>query len=311
MEPQDLIYPFSLLFGANLIVLLVWTITDPVQWVRRPIDDRNAELGLVETSTFGVCDSEHYRLYLGIILGINMVVSAIMLIQCYECRKISTDYSESLWISGAMILVVQVWVIGLPVLRLWSSYPSIVFAVEVAIVVISCMGTLLLIFIPKMGYLRHSRQDEAEKLKAGVPTGPPVRRESVTSHDHSHGSGSEDTYGRISGVNQSNIATVRMGNTKVTGLERPSTAQPADAKPHISTGLEGIRIMISSSRHSEELERLQHSLESAESRHKVLQDRLERLQEKMEQYIVAHHPHRASAGSFIIQARVSGTDGSR
>jgi hypothetical protein len=308
VEPKDVLLPFFLLYGSNFIVLLVWTFSDPVHWVREPIDDPGTDLNLVETSTYGNCDSEHYRIYLGIILGVNMMVSVIMLIQAYECRKISTDYSESLWISGAMVCIVQVWIIGLPVLKLLDDNPKAVFVVEVVIVFVSCMSTLLLVFVPKIRYLRQSRLGQKED-KGGVRGFPSSeRRESVTDHEHSLAS--EDTYGKLSHGNQNNLPTLRMGNLRVSGLEPPasSPAKPSPAKPrHVSSGLEGIRIIQSSSGHSEEVERLQKNLEAAEARNKILQDRLERLQEKMEQYVVAHHPHGESAGSFIIQARVSGT----
>jgi hypothetical protein len=235
----------------------------------------------------------------------------IMLIQAYECRKISTDYSESLWISGAMVCIVQVWVIGLPILKLMDDNPMAVFCVEVGIVFVSCMSTLLLLFVPKMRHLQQSRLGQTEH-KGGVrPFSSSERtRESVTDHDPSLAS--EDTMGgKLGPSSQNNVSTLRIGN----GLEPPATSAAAlvnvksttRAKPrHASSGMEGIRIIQSSSQHSEEVERLQKNLHSAEARNKILQDRLERLQEKMEQFIVAHHPHGEGAGSFIIQARVSG-----
>ena len=285
-------------------MLLVWTITDPVKWVRKPIDDTGSGLNLVEPATFGTCTSEYYTLFLGIILGVNTIVSAIMLIQAYECRKISTDFSESLWISGAMCCIVQVWIIGFSLLKLLGDSPKGVFIVEFLVVFIANMSTLLLLFVPKILYLRKARREQTHK--GGFKGFSSERRESITSRDNSHASDASHS------ENPSNLATVRMGNMKVTGLEPPAVS-PNPSKPHRSkkrhqsSGMEGIRIIQSSTLHSEEVERLQKSIETAEARNKTLQDRLERLQEKMEQYIVTQHSNSANQGSFIIQARVSGT----
>ena len=280
---MDMIVPFFFLFGSNFVVLLVWTITSPVRWTREPIDDPGTALNLVETSTYGKCDSKHYTAYLGIIVGINTLSSLIMLIQAYECRKISTDFSESIWISGAMLCIVQVWIIGIPVIKLVAGSPKLVFLVETGVVFVSCMSTLLLLFLPKMRYLRQSRQSQLENKNA-TNDFRLERRDSITSH------ASEDTY---EGVHN----------------EDPSTKIAANVEK-ISSGLEGIRIVQSSKlRHSDEVERLRKNLEMAEARNKVLQNRLERLHDKMEQYIIARQPNGPAGvdGSFIIHARVGAT----
>ena len=53
---------------------------------------------------------------------------------------------------------------------------------------------------------------------------------------------------------------------------------------------EGVRIIQTSTRHSEAIEILQHNLRNAEERNKDLNEKLERIQEKIEQHIRARHP---------------------
>jgi hypothetical protein len=312
VESQDLLSPFLLLFGVNFVVLLVWTITDSVQWVREPIDDTGTTLNLVETSTFGICDSDNYRVYLGFIIGTNLLVSLIALIQAYECRKVSTEYSESLWISGALACIVQVWLVGLPVLKVLGDNPKATFCIKVGIVFVTCMSTLLLLFLPKMRYLRESLSRQIEEKKGVVLRVSTTydSGDSYTAQDHSH-DGTDDSVG---GKLHSNVPSMKMGTTLISGLEPPSTSKAQLTKSVGSSDVVGIRIIQSPSQYSEEeVERLQKNMDQAEKRNKVLQDRLERLQEKLEQYLVANHPYGGAniLGARPEQIRISGTEGSR
>jgi SMC interacting uncharacterized protein involved in chromosome segregation len=57
----------------------------------------------------------------------------------------------------------------------------------------------------------------------------------------------------------------------------------------------GIRIVRASGEYAQDMEKLQSNLKNAESRRRMLQDQLESLQERFEQYIISHHPHGAHA----------------
>lgn len=291
VEALDLLGPLLLIGGINLIILMTWNISDPVVWLRAPIEEPSDTLNPDAIPTYGYCNSENYRVYLGMMIGVNYVFSVVSLVQAYECRKISTDYLESLWIGASLIAIVQVWSIGLPLLKLLDNDPNGVFMVKVGVVFLTTMCTLLLIFVPKMGYLRESLLSEPDtKFDQGHDSFQAAAHKdqnSVTSHD-SEGSPKKETS--------------FLGN-KVTGAF-PTVGKGKGRKA--PSGLEGIRIIQSSNRHSEELEKLQRSLRHAEARNKTLNERLERLQEKLEQHIVSRHPHHAmqgSANNFILSAR--------
>jgi hypothetical protein len=296
VETKDVLLPFGVLFGINFVVLVYWTVTDPVKWFRRPIEDPATELGLVEEATYGTCDSEDYRFYMGIIIGVNLMVSLTALIQAYECRRISTEFSEILWISGALCSVVQVWLVGLPVLKLLGDNPFWTFITKTAIVFITSFGTLVFIFIPKMQYLRELTEEELAKEYA-ESSKPTVCRKSETSQEHTDVSHDPDADAH--------------GHVKVPGLEPPSRTNRSKTR---TSGVVGIRIIQSSSKHSEEMERVNSSMKKAEKRNKVLQDRLIRLQDQFEHYLVAHSNHDADniALAKPEQPRVSGgwSDGS-
>jgi len=322
---QELLKPLLLLFGLNFIVLLVWNVTDPAKWVRDPIEEGNQNTFLQDAvlgteATYGHCDSANYRVFAGVLIGMNMIVSLVAIIQAYECRKISTEYDESLWISGAMGMLVQAWVIGFPVLRLVGDNPRVMFMVKVAIIFVSSMTALLMLFLPKMRYLRQSFELQKKEIASlgAFPSHyvqPHERRDSDTGHSHSQYS--EDTHGRY----HPHGMKPPYGHLRpFSGLEPPSTNDNTNTlnRPthpaSITSGMEGIRVLQSTKMHSDEVLRLQKTLRQAESRNKVLNERLSRLQEKITQYAISGDPHQlgSNGGGYILAARArTGEDSSR
>jgi hypothetical protein len=202
-------------------------------------------------------------MFLGIILGTNLIMMVVSLIQAYECRKITTEYAESLWISISIAVIAQVWIVGLPILRLLQDNPEGVFLTKVGIIVTGCLSTLAIIFGPKLGYVMGDLDDDIQPQKvAGHKTfneGASKNHESSETESHSEDDGlyddrkSMDSFGR-----------------------------------HLEPL--GIRIIPASFIHSEQADKLQMEVDKAEKRNRTLQATLETLQEKMEQYIVARDP---------------------
>jgi hypothetical protein len=213
---------------------------------------------------------------------VNLLVAFYTLIQAFECRKLSTEYEESVWIGASLVCIVQVWLISMPILQLTGNTPSWLFMTKVTIVFFTCISTLLFIFIPKIGYLRK------ETMDGGSASGDSTRI---------FEEGEEETEAEEAGQFQSVFPLIRFGSQSM-------IADPADKgspayKKLKSSGVLGIRIVRASGEHSQDLERLQHSLTQAEARRTNLQDQLENLQEKFEQYVVANHPHGAHVGAHM------------
>lgn len=269
-----------------MIILITWNIQDPIVWERAPVEEPANTLGLEEVATYGFCNSENFRVYFGMLVGVNYVFSVVALIQAYECRKISTDYLESLWISASLGCIVQVWSVGLPLLKLLDDDPRAVFFVKVVIAFLTAMCPLMLIFLPK---IRYTQEPQRRYLQGNEPA-------PITYGDHSITSNDSDT----------SPTKDRSKYGKVAGL---SASERMSGKDKDFAGLEGIRIIQMSNRHGEEVDKLQRSLRRAESRHRSLNERLERLQEKFEHHIVSRHPHHEfqdssrSGNNFILSAR--------
>ena len=191
VTPRDVIAPFIILMSINVIVLMVWTIVEPLKWEIKTKGDVDL-LQLKEPETYGICVGESLErtlLFAGIIAAVDISSLVFANIQAYQCRNISVEYSESQWIAIAMVSIMQVLFIGIPLMVLVIDEPEPQFFVRVGIVFVTSMSTLLLIFLPKVKYNRDLKREKAERERARQMRS----QESVINSEYS-------TYARISSV---------------------------------------------------------------------------------------------------------------
>jgi hypothetical protein len=277
MTRRDIFLPNLLLYTINFVVLLVWTLTSPQTWMRIPLNEEAFSQNFVESSTRGWCGSSQTMMYLGIILGANLLMMATSLIQAYECRKIATEYSENLWISASIAVIAQVWIVGLPILKLLDDNPRRVFLTKVGIIFVSTSSTLLFIFGPKLSYHSSAMAEKRYELQVKRANGSKVPEEYLTesvamdaSETQSHSEEEVQSTHQHSHDQQQHAITKSRNVVRVEPL--------------------GIRIIPACFIHSEQADKLQMAVDNAEHRNRSLQSTLEALQEKMEQYIIARDP---------------------
>ncbi|VEU41347.1 unnamed protein product [Pseudo-nitzschia multistriata] len=160
----DIIVPFLVIFGIDFVVLLVWTIIDRQEWVRVPVHNMNLyALNIVEESTYGMCTSLETDWDIIFLLAFNFIILILALVQSYECRRITTEYAESGYISVAIFVFAQIWLIALPLVVLAEYHPRTYFLLRSCTVLLTASAVLLLIFVPKSVYLYKSlRESESD-----------------------------------------------------------------------------------------------------------------------------------------------------
>ena len=174
-------YIFVLLFGSNVIVLLCWTILNPLEYVRKDGEGLDAWGRII--STYGTCEAisgDHNnedgsasspsssRPYL-IVLGlINVGVLGIANWQAYAARKIEVELSESQYISIAVGSLLQAGLIGTPLLVLVNDLPQAFYLTMVFMLFIVPMVILLLIFVPKYNNSKRSASSQLFLVKNAV-----------------------------------------------------------------------------------------------------------------------------------------------
>lgn len=111
--------------------------------------------------------SGHEHLDVAILLVFNYTILIVALVQSYECRRITTEYTESVWVSIAIATFAQVWVIGLPVVVLMGDNPKSYFIVRSCMVLFTACSVLILIFVPKMSYLYEAQREAKQTGSTG------------------------------------------------------------------------------------------------------------------------------------------------
>mmetsp|Transcript_22822 Transcript_22822/g.25647 ORF Transcript_22822/g.25647 Transcript_22822/m.25647 type:complete len:999 (-) Transcript_22822:117-3113(-) len=252
---QDILIPFFVNFGIDFLILFIWTIFDPQNWKRIPINEGQYSLNLVEKSTLGFCASDQTRIYLGVLVAYNFAIVVLSLVQSYECRRITTEYSESLWITASIATTAQAWIVSIPLVILLED-PRIYFIVRSSAILCTTLPVLLLIFAPKMIYLHEALGDKKEKHLSTKQ-----RKEQNEKND--------DTY----------IQAASASSSK------------KKATSNIEKGTIGIRIAQFAYLDSDEVDELEEAVDKAQQRNTILRNTLDRLTENLEERRYARNYH--------------------
>ena len=144
----------SKLFGMILSVLLVdsvvallWMYNDPLVYVRAATSTNS--LG-ANTESVGQCESNDAWAYLGWIVAFHVALLISGNVVAYQGRTIPTAFSESKYVSIAMLSNLQVFALGVPVLLIMGDNPNASFFVRCGIIFLNNLTVLCLIFAPKV-----------------------------------------------------------------------------------------------------------------------------------------------------------------
>ena len=168
---KDVLGPYVVLMMINIVVLVCWTILNPLRFHRfdyEGTDDWNRKI-----SSYGICvsgtsqktddDHRHQKspYYVSILALVNFGVLLLSNIQAYQARSIQSEFNESQYISIIMASMLQAFVIGIPIMALvGGKLPRVFYLVGISLIFVVCMVILLLLFLPKMLFLSRERQQE-------------------------------------------------------------------------------------------------------------------------------------------------------
>jgi hypothetical protein len=142
----------------NVAVLLTWTLVSPLEWTR-VLGDATDVFNRFNES-YGTCDSEHAVAFVVSIAAMNLCLLFIGTWWAYRSRNLLTEYSESRYIGGTLIALLQAWAIGIPILVVVGENPQAEFYVKCGVVFVTSQAIVSLVYLPKILFLR------AERFKA-------------------------------------------------------------------------------------------------------------------------------------------------
>jgi hypothetical protein len=153
---------------VNGSILAVWTVVDPLQWIREEIYDAPFTPGR-EPDTFGMCKGEddYWIIFAALLFAVNMSLSAIAMVQAFKCRCLVLEFNDMQWLPLTLFPFMECWVVGGPILFLTQHEPTHTFIVLTLVITVSSIAALLALFAPKEWYVRKF-QDAAVEHKSRV-----------------------------------------------------------------------------------------------------------------------------------------------
>ena len=120
---RDVLLPFFVICFCATLTLSLFTFL-PNSALFWGVSETTNEFGAVLTSE-GKCKPDtHSDAFTGVLYGIQIIVLAAASWQYYVARKISVEYSESQWISYAVLSVMQVGGKKIGMMLRFSNVPS-------------------------------------------------------------------------------------------------------------------------------------------------------------------------------------------
>ena len=145
VSERDVMTPFAIIFSANLILLVIWTVIDPLFWERVEVS---------KTESYGTCsadsDSVAWKIMVALLSALNGAALIGANVEAWKARKIDTEYGESSYIGLIMASILQVVLVGVPLTFLVKDNPTARFFVNSSMAFVISMSALSLLFIPKV-----------------------------------------------------------------------------------------------------------------------------------------------------------------
>jgi multiple sugar transport system substrate-binding protein len=166
VEPSSAMRLNLRIFVMNGVVLVAWTLADPLTWVRSEVEGGIVlEDGTVET--YGVCTGGSWASYaFGLILFfMNVLLCCIATYQAFSCRFLVLEYNEMQWLPLSLFPFIEVWLIGAPIIPLIYDNPTLLFVVISATITASTISVGLAVFAPKDWYIRKYKISKQGKNK--------------------------------------------------------------------------------------------------------------------------------------------------
>jgi hypothetical protein len=182
---KDVIQPYLVMMGINLIVLICWTVISPLKYKRNKW--LGTDLWNRIIATYGSCQEEgnpgDFWPYLSIILVVNIGILIVANLQSYQARLIQTEYSESHYITIIMASLAQMFLLAVPCVTLLSKQPRPYYVVMVIVILCVSAAVLGLMFVPKINATRIWLKEKAAKEEKKAARRASVMRPASTFSD--------------------------------------------------------------------------------------------------------------------------------
>lgn len=181
IEIRHVAWPMALLFGSALLTLTIWTVVDPIQWIRLEID---ADSG----ASIGRCECDHAAAFSTILIILMVIPTLLTEVMAWKTRDIDGAYAEGWYIFVLILVQLEVLIVAVPVVVILSdvSTDGRYFGMTLLVWLLP-LSTLLLIMGPKVHAVHFRKENDRSSIKRGQRTG--VRVSGYVSSSNNTGAG--------------------------------------------------------------------------------------------------------------------------
>ena len=180
----DVMTPLLTILVADTVVLITWTITNPLRW-EREVTIEDAFNRALESR--GQCTSDGYAPFVTILVVIDAVALCLAAWQAYQARGVATEFAESDFIARAIMIMILVSSIGVPTMILVEDDARASFFAMTSIIFTLCSSLLLCIFVPKIKASLRGDFNAKAAIRKSIIRAPPL---DMSDSDSSSGQGS-------------------------------------------------------------------------------------------------------------------------
>lgn len=158
VKEMDAILPFAVLMTINCVIMLAWTIVDPLVWVRtEPTTDYYESFGnCEETEGTGV-------VFKSLIGAVNLLALVLASVQAFRARNISSEFSDAFYVMMTMVSLLQTSIIGIPLLILVQDNIAAMYFIWCGLIFVATTAVCGLMFGPKILLVRHRANHPPER----------------------------------------------------------------------------------------------------------------------------------------------------
>jgi hypothetical protein len=157
VKEMDAVLPLAILMVINVAIMIVWTILDPLVWVRTEPNDAFESQGFCQESKgSGIV----FKSCIGVV---NIVALVMANVQAFRARNISSEFSDSFNVMMTMLSLLQALIIGLPLMILVQDNHVATYFIWCGLIFIVTTAVLGLMFFSKILLVKERAKHPPER----------------------------------------------------------------------------------------------------------------------------------------------------
>jgi hypothetical protein len=132
----------------NSLVLLLWTLMSPMEWVREETSAR--DLYSRSTGSFGYCESSNDVPFIAALSVLNAGAVILASLGAFRSRHLETEFGDSRYVGICLAVILHVWCLCVPIALVVNDNSEGIFWIATATVFVAAQAVLMLVYVPKM-----------------------------------------------------------------------------------------------------------------------------------------------------------------